>query len=91
MLGIILKSKEQETLAPYSLNLCNYSQLSVLKELDDIANLGTVGHLFPDLIDGIEERRVAVEYQTVGISQMLEHLFVGTVLTPDKDINATIL
>ena len=47
------------------------AELGSLEELDDVSDLGAVGHLVDNLVDGVEERRTAVEDQTVSVGNVL--------------------
>ena len=59
--------------------LADNAQLCFAEELDDFLNLRAVGYLFLDLQDRIKETRLSVEYQTVGIRNVLDGLLVDTV------------
>ena len=56
-----------------------------------MVNLWTRGHLFLNLQDGIKERATAIEYQTIGVGNVLEHLLVNTVLATNSEVHTTIL
>lgn len=61
--------------------------LRVAEELDDVADEGTVGHLLLNLVDSIEEGRLAVEHKAVGIGNMLQRLLVDAMLTGHLHVN----
>ena len=56
------------------------AKLGRLEELDDVSDLGAVGHLVDNLVDGVEERRTAVEDQTVSVGNVLQNLFIDSML-----------
>ena len=56
------------------------AELGSLEELDDVSDLGAVGHLVDNLVDGVEERRTAVEDQTVSVGNVLQNLFIDSML-----------
>ena len=67
------------------------ANLGGLQELDDMVNLWTRGHLLLNLQDGIEQRATTIEYQTVGVGNVLEHLLVDTMLATNGEVDTTIL
>ena len=67
------------------------AQLRVTEELDDVADEGTVGHLLLNLVDGIEEGRLAVEHEAVGVGDVLQRLLVDAMLTSHLHVDTAIL
>ena len=73
------------------LQLRDDTQLGVAQELDDMTDLGTVGHLLLNLHDSIEERGLTVEHQTIGVGDMLDDLVVGAIELTHSGVHAAIL
>ena len=61
--------------------LAHDTAFGVFEELDDCPDLRAVGHLILNLVDHIENARLSMEQQTVGIGDVLLHLLVDPVLT----------
>ena len=70
--------------------LTHNALLGTLKELDDVLDLRTVGHLVFDLLDHIEDARLSVEQQTVGIGDMLLHLLVDAGIVHHRGVGASV-
>lgn len=71
--------------------LTHDSTLGVLEELDDMLNLGAVGHLILDLVDNIEDTRLTMEQQTIGVSDVLLYFLVDSSLFHHRRVKASIL
>ena len=71
--------------------LTHDSTLGVLEELDDMLNLGAVGHLILDLVDNIEDTRLTMEQQTIGIGDVLLYFLVDSSLFHHRRVRASIL
>ena len=70
--------------------LTHDSTLSILEELDDLTDLGAVGHLILDLLDDVEYTRLTVEEQTIGIGDVLLHLLVDTGLVHHRRVRTAV-
>ena len=66
------------------------AELGSLEELDDVSDLGAVGHLVDNLVDGVEERRTAVEDQTVSVGNVLQNLFIDSMLAAYGKVDTAI-
>ena len=66
------------------------AELGSLEELDDVSDLGAVGHLVDNLVDGVEERRTAVEDQTVSVGNVLQNLFIDSMLAAYGNIRTVV-
>ena len=66
--------------------LTHDSTLSILEELDDLTDLGAVGHLILDLLDDVENTRLTVEEQTIGIGDVPLYLLVDACLVHHRGV-----
>jgi len=69
---------------------CHDASSRSFKEVDDIPNLGTIGHLIPDLINHIKHTGLSVEEQSIGIGDVLLHLLVDTGLIHHRGVRTAI-
>ena len=74
---------------PFSL-LAHDAALGVLKELDDLLDLRSVGHLVFDLVDDVEDARLSMEQQPIGVGDVLLHLLVDAGLAHHRGIGTAI-
>lgn len=74
-----------------TLQLGDNAELAGAEKLDDVADLGAVGHLLLYLKDGVEKRRLAVEDEAVGVGDVLLHFFVSAVEVEHRGVDAAIL
>ena len=70
--------------------LTHDSTLSILEELDDLTDLGAVGHLILDLLDDVEYTRLTVEEQKIGIGDVPLYLLVDACLVHHRGIRTAI-
>lgn len=73
------------------LHLSDDTLLGTLQELDDVLNLRTIWHLILDLVDGIEEGCLTMEYQSVGIRNVLANLLGNLGCFHDDGVRTCIL
>ena len=66
------------------------AELGSLEELDDVSDLGAVGHLVDNLVDSVEERRAPVEDQTVSVGNVLQNLFIDSMLAAYGNIRTVV-
>ena len=63
----------------------------MLEEFDDGLDLRAVGHLILDLVDHIEDTRLSVEQQSIGIGNVLLHLLVDAGIVHHRGVRAAVL
>ena len=73
------------------LYLRDNTELGGSNELDDVADGRAVGHLLLNLIYSVEDRYIAVEYQTVGVGDVFECLLVDTMCTTNRGVDTAVL
>lgn len=60
--------------------------VSVADKLNNVANLGRIGHLFVYLYAGIEHGSLSVEHESIGVCDVLDNLFVYFHLSANRGI-----
>ena len=65
--------------------------LGVFQEADDVLDLRTIGHLVANLFDDIENARLTVEEQTIGIGDVALNLLVDLGIVHHRRVGTAIL
>ena len=70
--------------------LTHDAALGAFEELDDLTDLGAIGHLILDLVDNIEDTRLTMEQQTIGVSDVLLYFLVDSSLLHHRRVRTSI-
>ena len=65
--------------------------LGVFQKADDVLDLRTIGHLIANLFDDIENARLSVEEQTIGVGYVVLYLLVDLGIVHHRRVRTTIL
>ena len=65
--------------------------LGVFQEADDVLDLRTIGHLVTNLFDDIEDARLSVEEQTIGVGDVALNLLVDLGIVHHRRVGTAIL
>ena len=64
--------------------LTHDTAFSILQEMYDVTDFRTIGHLILYLVDNIEDARLTMKEQTIGISDVLLHFRVDAGIAPSS-------
>ena len=71
--------------------LTHDTAFGILQEMYDVTDFRTIGHLILYLVDNIEDARLTMKEQTIGISDVLLHFRVDAGIAHHHRIRTSIL